>query len=541
MEIFKGTATFSGIAIGKILYYYSEEYLQRKHMANDVKEEIAKFDEVRLRVLDQLEEEKEMIPCDSQNMYRYCAWQELLQSTSYIYAVESMISSEKVKASYAVQVTRDELLSTFGKLDNPMIRMRIQYIEEISKFLIKLLGEAPKKIDFGNDPVIVVSENLTPSDIMGMDKEKIKAFVTQTGSEISHASIMAKTMEIPSLVDVQISEDWDGMLAIVDGYTGTIYLDPEEEIMEEYELLRRADLEAQTELLKMREKSDVTIDGKQINVLANIGNLDDLNSVLYYGASGIGLLRSEFQYLGRENYPREYELFKAYKKAAQTMGERPVIIRTVDLGADKQCSYLEIPEEVNPIMGNRGIRLCLDRTRMFKAQLRAIYKASVYGNLAIMFPMIASEEEVIQIEKILEEVKQSLLAKDIPFRDIKKGIMIETPAAVMISRELAKHADFLSIGTNDLTQYTLAMDRQNPLLRDKYNNHHPAVLRMIQMVIEEGHKEGCEVYLCGEIAADTGLTGKFLRMGVDSLSVVPACILPIRKIINETDLRITGE
>lgn len=223
------------------------------------------------------------------------------------------------------------------------------------------------------------------------------------------------------------------------------------------------------------------------------------------------------------------------------MGERPVIIRTVDLGADKQCSYLEIPEEVNPIMGNRGIRLCLDRTRMFKAQLRAIYKASVYGNLAIMFPMIASEEEVIQIEKILEEVKQSLLAKDIPFRDIKKGIMIETPAAVMISRELAKHADFLSIGTNDLTQYTLAMDRQNPLLRDKYNNHHPAVLRMIQMVIEEGHKEGCEVYLCGEIAADTGLTGKFLRMGVDSLSVVPACILPIRKIINETDLRITGE
>lgn len=541
MEIFKGTATFSGIAIGKILYYYSEEHLQRKHMANDVKEEIAKFDEVRLRVLDQLEEEKEMIPCDSQNMYRYCAWQELLQSTSYIYAVESMISSEKVKASYAVQVTRDELLSTFGKLDNPMIRMRIQYIEEISKFLIKLLGEAPKKIDFGNDPVIVVSENLTPSDIMEMDKEKIKAFVTQTGSEISHASIMAKTMEIPSLVDVQISEDWDGMLAIVDGYTGTIYLDPEEEIMEEYELLRRADLEAQTELLKMREKSDVTIDGKQINVLANIGNLDDLNSVLYYGASGIGLLRSEFQYLGRESYPREYELFKAYKKAAQTMGERPVIIRTVDLGADKQCSYLEIPEEVNPIMGNRGIRLCLDRTRMFKAQLRAIYKASVYGNLAIMFPMIASEEEVIQIEKILEEVKQSLLAKDIPFRDIKKGIMIETPAAVMISRELAKHADFLSIGTNDLTQYTLAMDRQNPLLRDKYNNHHPAVLRMIQMVIEEGHKEGCEVYLCGEIAADTGLTGKFLRMGVDSLSVVPACILPIRKIINETDLRITGE
>lgn len=540
MQIFKGTATFTGIAIGKIRYYYGEEFQVRQHQVEDVKKELVKFDEVRLRVLDQLEEEKEIIPCDSENMYRYCAWQELLQSKSYVRAIESMILSEKVKASYAIQITRDELVGTFSKLESPAIRMQIQDIGEVSKFLIKLLSEAPKKVSF-KEPVIVVSENLTPSDIMEMDKEKIQAFVTHKGSEISHASIIAKTMAIPSLVDVDVHEDWDKMLAIVDGYTGTIYLDPEEELLEEYELRQKADLEAEAELLKMREKRDVTLDGKQISVLANIGNLDDLNSVLYYGASGIGLLRSEFQYLGRETYPREYELFKAYKKAAQTMGNRPVIIRTVDLGADKQCPYLKLSEEANPIMGNRGIRLCLDRRRMFKAQLRAIYKASIYGNLAIMFPMIASEEEVIEIEKILEEVKDSLRKREIPFRDIQTGIMIETPAAVMITRELAKHVDFLSIGTNDLTQYTLAMDRENPFLRGKYDNHHPAVLKMIQMVVEEGHKEGCKVYLCGEIAADTSMTEKFLRMGVDCLSVVPACILPVRKVINETNLEVEGE
>ncbi len=299
--------------------------------------------------------------------------------------------------------------------------------------------------------------------------------------------------------------------------------------------------EEREELLKLRREPDITKDGRKIEIYANIGNMDDLNSVLYYGAAGIGLLRSEFQYLGRENYPRENELFLAYKKIAETMGEKLTVIRTADLGADKQAEYLNIPDETNPIMGNRGIRLCLDRKRMFKAQLRAIFRASAYGNLALMYPMISSEEEMDEIEEIIREVKIGLDEKGIPYKHIKTGIMIETPAAVMISRELARRVDFLSLGTNDLSQYTLAMDRQNPLLRKKYNDHHPAVLRMIQMVIEAGHAENRRVCICGELAADTALTEEFLRMGVDCLSVVPACILPVRKALRQVDLSVADK
>ena len=288
----------------------------------------------------------------------------------------------------------------------------------------------------------------------------------------------------------------------------------------------------------LKNLTDETADLKMLGLFANIGNMSDLNNVLFYGAAGIGLLRSEFQYLGRENYPRENELFRAYKQLAETMGDRLTVIRTSDLGADKQASYLDIPEETNPIMGNRGIRLCLDRKRMFKAQLRAIYRASAYGNLAIMYPMVSSESEMDEIEEIIGEVKEGLKEKEIPFRDIQTSIMIETPAAVMISRELAKRVDFLSIGTNDLTQYTLAMDRQNPLLKNKYDDHHPAILRMIRMVVDAAHAEGKKAGICGEIAADTELTETFLRMGVDFLSVVPACILPVRKALRDTDLSV---
>ena len=384
--------------------------------------------------------------------------------------------------------------------------------------------------------MILVAEALSPTEIMEMDKDKLLAVVMHHGSTVSHASIMAKTMEIPTLVDIAADDEWDGMTAIVDGYTGTFYLNPDAEIRREYEIRLEADHREREALLELKAQKDETKDGRKIGLYANIGNMSDLSSVLYYGAKGIGLLRSEFQYLGRENYPRENELFRAYKKVAETMGERLAVIRTADLGADKQAPYLDIPQETNPIMGNRGIRLCLDRRRMFKAQLRAIYRASAYGNLAMMFPMIDSEEEMDEIEKIIGEVKEGLREKDIPFKDIMTGIMIETPAAVMISRELASRVDFLSIGTNDLTQYTLAMDRQNPLLKDKYNDHHPAILRMVRMVVESAHKEGKRVGICGELAADTALTGKFLEMGVDFLSVVPACVLPVRKAIRETDL-----
>ena len=537
MEIYKGIATFSGIAIGKVLYYSRGEYQIRQCLVSNIKKEISDFQEARLQAVHKLHELYEASRLLNEQEARVFLRQiKLLESESYQNAIESSIAHEKVNAAYAVMINRDELVETFRNLEEPVIRRRINDMQEISNRLIQILGGAAIRINLGDEPVILVAEALSPTEIMEMDKDKLLAVVMHHGSTVSHASIMAKTMEIPTLVDIAADDEWDGMTAIVDGYTGTFYLNPDAEIRREYEIRLEADHREREALLELKAQKDETKDGRKIGLYANIGNMSDLSSVLYYGAKGIGLLRSEFQYLGRENYPRENELFRAYKKVAETMGERLAVIRTADLGADKKAPYLDIPQETNPIMGNRGIRLCLDRRRMFKAQLRAIYRASAYGNLAMMFPMIDSEEEMDEIEKIIGEVKEGLREKDIPFKDIMTGIMIETPAAVMISRELSIRVDFLSIGTNDLTQYTLAMDRQNPLLKDKYNDHHPAVLRMVRMVVESAHKEGKRVGICGELAADTALTGKFLEMGVDFLSVVPACVLPVRKAIRETDL-----
>ena len=539
MEIFKGTATFSGIAIGKILYYSRGEYQIRQFLVSNIKKEIEEFRKARAQAaqsLQELYEKKRLL--DEQEAKTFLEQKKILESESFQRAVESCISSEKVNAAYAVMTNRDEITETFRTLEEPAIRRRIADIQEISNRLIQILGGASIHINLGDEPVILVTESLSPTEIMEMDKEKLLAVVMHHGSAVSHTSIVAKTMEIPTLLDIVADDEWDGLTAIVDGYTGTMYLDPDEEIQKEYEIRLEADKKEKEELLKLKNQKDVTADGKEVGLYANIGNMSDLNNVLYYGAAGIGLLRSEFQYLGRESYPRESELFSAYKKIAETMGKRPTVIRTADLGADKQAPYLEIPEETNPIMGNRGIRFCLDRTEMFQAQLRAIYRASVYGNLAMMYPMVSSVKEMDEIDRLILEVKNELREQDVPFRDIRTSIMIETPAAVMISRELAGRVDFLSIGTNDLTQYTLAMDRQNPLLRDKYDDHHPAILRMIRMVVEAAHQEGKEVGICGEIAADTALTETFLRMGVDFLSVVPACILPVRKALRETDLSI---
>lgn len=537
MDIYKGTVAFSGIAIGKILYYHKSEYQIRQYEITDIKAELELFRQSRTRVIDQLKELYEK-NCSMQEAQAevFLKQKNLLEGKSFQRAIESIIQNEKVNAAYAVMTTRDEIISTFRNLEEPAIKERLDNIREISERLIGILGGISPRIDLGEEPVIVVTESITPTELMEMDKEKILAIVTHHGSDISHAAILAKTMNIPALVEIDTDTEWDGQLAIVDGYTGSLYIHPDEEIKKEYEIRRQADLEEREELLKLREKPDLTRDGKRIEIYANIGNMDDLNSVLYYGAAGIGLLRSEFQYLGRENYPRENELFHAYKKIAETMGDRLAVIRTADLGADKQAAYLNIPDETNPIMGNRGIRLCLDRKKMFKAQLRAIFRASAYGNLAIMFPMISSEEEMDEIEAMIEEVTNGLDERGIPYKNIRTGIMIETPAAVMISRELARRVDFLSLGTNDLSQYTLAMDRQNPLLRKKYNDHHPAVLRMIKMVIDAGHAENKRVCICGELAADTALTEEFLKMGVDCLSVVPACILPVRRALRQVDL-----
>ena len=537
MDIYKGTGAFSGIAIGKILYYHKSEYQIRQYEITDVREELNVFRQARARVMEQLTElyEKNCTIQESQAEL-FLRQKNLLDGKTFQRAIESIIQNEKVNSAYAVMTTRDEMVSTFRTLEEPAIRERLENIREISDRLISELGGISPRIDLGDEPVILVTESITPTELMEMDKDKLMAIVTHHGSDISHAAILAKTMNIPALIEIDTDSEWDGQQGIVDGYTGCLYINPDEEVRKEYEIRRQADMEEREELLKLREEPDVTKDGRRIEIYANIGNMDDLNSVLYYGAAGIGLLRSEFQYLGRENYPRENELFLAYKKIAETMGDRLAVIRTADLGADKQAEYLNIPDETNPIMGNRGIRLCLDRKRMFKAQLRAIFRASAYGNLALMYPMITSEEEMDEIEAIIREVVQGLEEKGIPYKNIRTGIMIETPAAVMISRELARRVDFLSLGTNDLSQYTLAMDRQNPLLRNKYNDHHPAVLRMIKMVVEAGHAENKRVCICGELAADTALTEEFLKMGVDCLSVVPACILPVRKALRQVDL-----
>ena len=537
MDIYKGTGAFPGIAIGKIVYYHKSEYQMRQYEITDVKSELGVFRQARARVMEQLTElyEKNCTIQKSQAEI-FLRQKDLLEGNSFQRAIESIIQNEKVNSAYAVMTTRDEILSTFRNLEEPAIKERLANIREISDRLIGELGGTSLRIDLGDEPVIVVTENITPTELMEMDKDKLMAIVMHHGSDISHAAILVKTMNIPALIEIDTDTEWDGQQAIVDGYTGCLYINPDEEVKKEYEIRRQADMEEREELLKLREKPDVTKDGRKIEIYANIGNMDDLNSVLYYGAAGIGLLRSEFQYLGRENYPRENELFLAYKKIAETMGDKIAVIRTADLGADKQAEYLNIPGETNPIMGNRGIRLCLDRKKMFKAQLRAIFRASAYGNLALMYPMISSEEEMDEIDEIIQEVKNGLDDKGIPYKQILTGIMIETPAAVMISRELARRVDFLSLGTNDLSQYTLAMDRQNPLLRKKYNDHHPAVLRMIRMVIEAGHAENKRVCICGELAADTALTEEFLRMGVDCLSVVPACILPVRKALRQSDL-----
>lgn len=527
MEIYKGASAFAGIAIGKIRYYRRGEYQIRQHQAGDIKKELQDFDTARHRVMQTLKEEY-----DQDHISQVLDQAALLGSGSFLRAVESMIRGEKVKAAYAVQTTKEELESTFSGLTDPSIRERIRNVGRISGLLLELLGEDENKIDLGKDPVILIADTLSPAELMEMDKEKLLGIVTRKGSATSHAAILAKTMDIPCITGVnlpQIEEELEDSVAIIDGYTGTFYLEPDREVRKEYEIRRKADLVEREELLKLKDEKDITKDGHEVGIYANIGSMDDLNSAIYYGARGIGLLRSEFQYLGRDNYPGEEELFQAYKKAAQTLGDHLVVIRTADLGADKQASYLEIPEETNPLMGNRGIRLMLDRQNLFKTQIRAIYRASVYGNLGMMYPMICAEEEMDAIEALLAEVKEELTREGIPFREIRTGIMMETPAAVMIGQELAKRVDFLGIGTNDLTQYTLAMDRQNPLLRGKYNDHHPAILRMIQIIIEAGHAENCRVCLCGELAADTRLTETFLKMGVDALSVVPACILPVRK------------
>ena len=537
MEIIKGRTAFPGIAIGKTVYYSRGEYLIRQYMVSNEKNELKDFERIKAEVSESLlaliDHARSL---GSRDLSAYVSQLSLLSGKSFSEAVKSLIENQKVSLSFALQTTRDELMVHFRMLEEDKARIQIRAVREVVNRMLAQLGHTASGIRLGDEPVILLANSLTPGEIVEMEKDKLLAVVTLQGSEISHTAIMAKTLNIPALVDVAASEEWDGIQAIVDGYTGTMYLNPSMELLKEYENRIEEDKKEREELLKYRDREDVTLDGTRVPLLANIGSLQDLESVAYYGACGIGLLRSEFQYLGKETYPREEELFQEYKMLLTSMNGKPVVIRTVDLGSDKRSDYMDIPMEENPIMGNRGIRLCLDRKNMFRSQLRAIYRASVYGKLAIMFPMVDSVEEIEEIDRIIRDVQKDLTGKQLPWQEIPRGIMVETPAAALIAGELAEKVDFLSLGTNDLTQYTLAMDRQNPLLKNKYDDHHPAILRMIQMVIEEGHKAGRPVYICGEIAADPDMTMTFLGMGVDALSVVPACILPVRRIIRSADL-----
>lgn len=530
MEIVRGTAAFPGIAIGEVRYYYQAESKEEKNL--DVSAELALLSSAKERL------EKELLESETEeNQEEHLEERILLQSPAFFKALEEMISSEKVHASYALVVTGKEMEEAFGCLEAPFIKKRLRAISRVSSRLLSILEELMRKNSFLVRPGIVVAEALTPAQMIGLEKENLLALVTRVGSEVAHSSIMAKSLNVPVLSDVNVKSEWDGKLVIVDGYTGTVYIDPDAETWKEYEIRRKCEFLEKEALLSLKDEEDVTLDGKRVGIYANIGSLDDLDSVKYYGAAGIGLIRSEFQYLGRENYPGEEELFEGYRRVAEAMEGKLAIIRTVDLGADKKSEYMNIPPEINPIMGNRGIRFCLDHREILKSQLCAIYRAGRYGRLAVMYPMITSLEEIDELKLLEEEVKAELQERGVPFCDkMETGIMIETPAAVMISREIAEKVDFLSLGTNDLTQYTLAMDRQNPNLKEKYLDHHPAILRMIELVIQEGHKEGCKVMICGELASDITLTEKFLRMGIDALSVVPACILPVRRALRSVTI-----
>ena len=538
MNVYHGVGTFPGIAIGKIQFYRGCEQHIHKYTVTDTQSELIRFQKARKKAIEELQDwhKKEQAEL-GRTLRRIETYIQLLENSSFIRAIESMVQSEKVNVSYAIATTKDELSTTFAKLDDPYVQARVESIRYISDQLIGILDSISRDRIQGEEPVILVSRELSPAHVMEVDQKKLLAIVTKQGSAISHTSILAKTINIPVLIGLEVDVEWDGCIGIVDGYNGTLYVEPDTDTLKVYQEKQVCDLKKQEELLKLRDAEDVTKDGTKVELLANIANLEDLDSVLTNGASGIGLLRSEFQYLGRENYPREGELYRVYRQVAQTMGDRRVVIRTVDLGADKQANYMNLPQELNPAMGNRGIRVCLDRKKMFRAQIRAIYRASIYGNLEIMYPMITSMWEVEDHWEIVEDVKKGLDQREIPYKDIPNGIMVETPAAAMISSELAEKADFISLGTNDLTQYVLAMDAQNPQLERKFDRHHPGVLRMMEMVIKSTHEAGKKVLVCGELAAENVMIPYFLNLGVDALSMAPACILPARKIVRNLDLR----
>lgn len=539
MEKFEGKSILKGVAIGKIHYYSKGEQVVQRVSVEDTEAELQRYETAKETALEQLHElyEKALKEVGEVNAAIFDVHAMMLEDDDFNDSIRNTISSQKVNAEYAVATTGDNFAKMFEEMDDEYFRARSADIKDISERVVSVLHGATAKNALGDEPVILAAKDLAPSETVQMDKTKLLGFVTEFGSSNSHTAILARTMNIPALIGIPVDESLEGRTAVIDGVTATLILDPDEETLKLYQEKKQEE-ERQRELLQeLKGKEDVTLDGKHIRLYANIGSVGDTAKVLANDADGIGLFRSEFLYLEKSDYPTEEEQFQAYKTVAQNMAGKKVIIRTLDIGADKQVDYFRLDHEDNPAMGYRAIRICLDREEIFRTQLRAILRASAYGNIGIMYPMIISVDEVRKCREILEQVRRELESQDIPVGEIEQGIMIETPAAAMISDLLAEEVDFFSIGTNDLTQYTLAIDRQNAKLDSIYDSHHPAVLRMIRMVVENGHKSGCWVGICGELGADTTLTGEFLRMGIDELSVTPASVLPIRKIIRESTVK----
>ena len=540
MEVYQGKSVFGGIAIGRISVHKKDEQQVKRVRIEDSEQEILRYRQAKQTAMEQLQGlyQKALKEVGEANAAIFEIHQMMLEDDDYNESVENIIRMQQVNAEYAVASTGDNFAQIFSAMDDDYMRARSADVKDISERVLSVLGGRATGIDASGEPVIIVADDLAPSETVQLNKDLVLSFVTVHGSVNSHTAILARTMSIPALIGtaIPLTDDIDGKVGIVDGKNGCIYVDPDEDTLGRMQQLKLEEQEKKELLQTLKGRENITIDGKKIMLYANIGNSKDLAAVLQNDAGGIGLFRSEFIYLERDTFPTEEEQFQIYRTVAETMAGKPVIIRTLDIGADKKCDYFEMEPEENPAMGCRAIRICLTRPEIFKTQLRALFRASAFGNISIMYPMIISVDELRKIKTIVAEIRQELTEQGVTFGEPKQGIMIETPAAVMMSEELAKEVDFFSIGTNDLTQYTLAIDRQNPKLDAFYDPHHPAVLRMIQMVVENAHKAGIWAGICGELGADTTLTRRFLAMGVDELSMSPGSILPVRKIILETDV-----
>ena len=537
MQSYQGKSVYKGIAMGPVVVLKKNDYQVKRTRIEDPEAEIKRVDEALEKSKEQLQKlyDKAVQEVGEASAAIFEVHQMMLEDDDYLEAIQNTIRTEQINAEYAVAATGDNFAEMFASMDDDYMKARSADIKDISERLVRnLSGQGDADLS-SIEPSIIVADDLSPSETVQMDKDKILAFVTVHGSTNSHTAILARMMNIPALigVDMNLEEIYTGMEAVVDGFQGTVIFEPDETVKAQTTEKMAEEAEKLRLLQELKGKENVTLDGHKINIYANIGSVGDIGYVMENDAGGIGLFRSEFLYLGRNDFPTEEEQFQTYKQAVQMMAGKKVIIRTLDIGADKQVDYFKLGNEDNPAMGYRAIRICLKQPEIFKTQLRALLRAAVYGNLSIMYPMITSTEEVKKIYEIVAEVEEELKAQEIQYKIPEQGIMIETPAAAIISDRLAEMVDFFSIGTNDLTQYTLAIDRQNEKLDEFYNPHHEALLRMIQMVVDNAHKCGKWAGICGELGADTTLTEEFVRMGLDELSVAPSMVLKLRKIVRE--------